>query len=143
VVLKELPNYPVVVIHTVTNGLADCCGLPWKRNPVERQGTVLWACTGCFGFRSAPTPPDALDGRCTCGGRWPCPDIDAPAYRSEAYAHHALATATPAPLDVALREVARERLYALPDGWRETMTVGDIVDAALGPRDESNRKVAR
>lgn len=46
--MNELPNYPVVVIHTVTDGLADCCGLPWKKDPFERQGTVLWACTGCF-----------------------------------------------------------------------------------------------
>lgn len=44
---QELPNYPVVVIHILGDGLAICCGLPWHKNPVEREGTVLWFCTGC------------------------------------------------------------------------------------------------
>lgn len=42
-----LPDYPVVVIHIVEDGLAICCGLPWRKNPNERMGQTLWFCTGC------------------------------------------------------------------------------------------------
>jgi hypothetical protein len=48
----QLPDFPVVVIHIEDpEGIAACCGLPWKRNPVERQGATLWFCTGCANTR--------------------------------------------------------------------------------------------
>lgn len=60
--LKELPNYPVIVIHLIDppgSGLAACCGLPWTR-PVERKGDILWACTGCFRWRSGSDDHTAI-----------------------------------------------------------------------------------
>ena len=53
----QLPDYPVVVIHLIDppgSGLAACCGLPWRKQPNERQGTTLWACTGCFRWAARP-----------------------------------------------------------------------------------------
>jgi len=46
--------------------------------------------------------------RCLCGGPWPCPDIDAPNYRPEAYVPHGLAQpAAPAEgLDVGAMQAA-------------------------------------
>ena len=47
----RLPDFPVVVIHAEDppgSGLAACCGLPWRKDPVGRLGQTYWMCTGCM-----------------------------------------------------------------------------------------------